>query len=149
MPARPDMRQFLAALACSAVLSTSGSAQRTTLTAVARAFVAVDTPIVALTHVTVIDGTGAPSRDDQTILLRDGRIERVGPTRAVAIPGGAKVLDLAGHTVIPGIVGLHEHTYFGGIRQTAPMNAGAYLYLAMGVTTAMTGTLTNIAWALA
>jgi imidazolonepropionase-like amidohydrolase len=86
----------------------------------------------------VIDGTGAPARDDQTILLRDGRIETVGASAAVAMPVTAKVLDLAGYTVIPGLVGLHEHTYFGGIGSPAPMLHSALLYLSAGVTTAMT-----------
>ena len=57
---------------------------------------------------------------------------------AVAIPAAAKVIDLTGHTVIPGLVGLHEHTYLGGISHPAPMMHSALLYLAAGVTTAMT-----------
>lgn len=132
------MRQYLIALGFSAVISVPGAAQRPTLTAWARSFLAVDTPLVALTHVTVIDGTGAQARDDQTILLRDGRIQSVGASGAVAIPVAAKVLDLAGYTVIPGLVGLHEHTYLGGISHPAPMLQSAMLYLAAGVTTAMT-----------
>jgi imidazolonepropionase-like amidohydrolase len=100
--------------------------------------VTVDTPFVALTHVTLIDGTGAQARKDQTILLRDGKIETVGAASVVAIPRTAKVLDLTGYTVIPGFVGLHEHTYFGGISHPAPMLHSALLYLAAGVTTAMT-----------
>ena len=132
------MRQFLIALGVSAVISSPGAAQRPTLTPWSRSFLAVDTPLVALTHATVIDGTGAPARNDQTVLLRDGRIERVGNSSAVAVPPGAKVLDLTGHTVIPGLVGLHEHTYLGGIDHPAPMLHSAMLYLAAGVTTAMT-----------
>ncbi|HEX5871157.1 MAG TPA: amidohydrolase family protein [Longimicrobium sp.] len=103
-----------------------------------RPFVAVDAPVVALTHVRVVDGTGAPARDDQTVIVRGARIESVGPSAGATIPAGARVLDLRGHTVIPGLVSLHEHTYFGGLRRTVPMNASAYLYLAAGVTTAMT-----------
>src|SRR5215207_8132975 len=103
-----------------------------------RPFVAVDAPVVALTHVRLVDGTGAPARDDQTVVVRGAHIQAVGPTASTPVPRNARVLDLTGHTVIPGLVGLHEHTYFGGVRRTAPMNAGAYLYLAFGVTTAMT-----------
>ena len=132
------MRQYLIALVCSAVISVPCGAQRPPLTAWARSFLAVDTPFIALTHVTLIDGTGAPARHDQTILLRDGRIQRVGASGTVSIPAAAKVLDLAGYTVIPGLVGLHEHTYLGGIGHTAPMLQSAMLYLAAGVTTAMT-----------
>jgi imidazolonepropionase-like amidohydrolase len=132
------MRQYLIALACSAVISAPGAAQRPILTTWARSFLSVDTPLVALTHVTLIDGTGAPTRDDQTILLRDGRIQSVGASGSVAIPPAAKVLNLSGHTVIPGLVALHEHTYLGGISRPAPMMHSAMLYLASGVTTALT-----------
>jgi hypothetical protein len=112
--------------------------ERPVVSAAVRPFVSVDAPVVALTHVRLVDGTGAPARDDQTVVVRGARIQAVGPSASVRVPRGARVLDLSGQTVIPGLVGLHEHTYFGGIGRTAPMNAGAYLYLAMGVTTAMT-----------
>ncbi|MEX2110582.1 MAG: amidohydrolase family protein [Gemmatimonadaceae bacterium] len=131
-------RQYLIALVCSAALSAPAAAQRPVLTTWARSFLTVDTPVIALTNVTLIDGTGAPARNDQTILLRDGRIESVGASARVTIPAAAKVLDLTGHTVIPGLVGLHEHTYLGGISHPAPMMHGALLYLASGVTSAMT-----------
>jgi imidazolonepropionase-like amidohydrolase len=102
-------------------------------------FVAVNAPIVALTHVRVVDGRGTPARDDQTIIVRGDRIDAVGPAASTPVPAGARVLDLNGHTVIPGLVGLHEHTWFGGMRVSTQMSAsGPLLYLAMGVTTAMT-----------
>lgn len=116
-------------------------AQRPTLSAAVRSFVAVDSPIVALTHVRVIDGTGAPARDDQTLIIRDGRIVALGASRSIAIPGGAQVLDLTGKTVIPGLVMVHEHLYY-------PTGPGVYanlaesftrLYLAGGVTSMRTG----------
>ncbi|HMF87075.1 MAG TPA: amidohydrolase family protein [Gemmatimonadaceae bacterium] len=132
------MRQLLFAFTCSALIAVPGAAQRPALAAWTRGFLAVDTPLVALTHVTLIDGTGAPARADQTVVLRDGRIESLGPSGTLAIPASAKVIDLAGYTVIPGLVGLHEHTYFGGISHAAPMMHSALLYLAAGVTTAMT-----------
>jgi imidazolonepropionase-like amidohydrolase len=102
-------------------------------------FVAVDSGLVALTHVRLVDGTGTPARNDHTVILRGDRIEAAGPSAKVAIPPGARALDLRGHTVIPGLVGLHEHTYFGGVRRFTEMRLSApLLYLAMGVTTAMT-----------
>jgi imidazolonepropionase-like amidohydrolase len=101
-------------------------------------FVVVDAPVLALTHVRVVDGTGTPARNDQTVIVSGGRIVAMGPRAGTAVPAGARVLELRGHTVIPGLVSLHEHTYFGGVRQTVPMNVSAYLYLAFGVTTAMT-----------
>jgi hypothetical protein len=103
-----------------------------------RPFVSVSDPVVALRHVRLADGTGAPVLEDHTVLLRDGFIEAVGPASRVTVPADARILDLAGHTMIPGLVSLHEHTYLGGLGNVAPMNAGAYLYLAFGVTTGMT-----------
>lgn len=103
-----------------------------------RPFVSVDAPVVALTHARVVDGTGALAREDQTVIVSGGRIQAVGPSASTPVPDGAQVVDLAGHTVIPGLVSLHEHTYYGGLHRTVPMNASAYLYLAFGVTTAMT-----------
>jgi imidazolonepropionase-like amidohydrolase len=74
-----------------------------------RKFITVDAPVIALTHVKVIDGTGAPALNDQTIILDHGRIRDIGNAATTAAPDGAKVLNLNGYTVIPGLVGMHEH----------------------------------------
>ncbi|MFN2433520.1 MAG: amidohydrolase family protein [Gemmatimonadota bacterium] len=101
--------------------------------------VAVRAPVVALVHVRVIDGTGAAPREDQTVLLRGGRIEAVGPAGEISSPAEAEVLDLAGHTVIPGIVGLHDHTFYTTAQRRAQLSFSApRLYLASGVTTIRT-----------
>jgi imidazolonepropionase-like amidohydrolase len=125
----------LAAILAAAPLSAQA---RPPVASAVQPFVSVDAQTVALTHVRLVDGTGAPARDDQTVVVAGTRIQAVGPSATTAIPAGARVMDLRGHTVIPGLVSLHEHTYFGGLRRTVPMNASAYLYLAAGVTTAMT-----------
>lgn len=57
----------------------------------------------------LIDGTGQPAREDQVIIVRGERIEAVGDAAAVAIPAGARVVDLSGHTVMPGVVDAHAH----------------------------------------
>jgi imidazolonepropionase-like amidohydrolase len=132
------MKACWIALAYSAVLPQLAIAQRPILGEPTRSFLTVDAPLVALTNVTVIDGNGAPARDNQTIVLRDGRIESVGPGVRIVVPASARIVDLKGHTVIPGFVALHEHTYLGGISHPAPMMHSALLYLASGVTTAMT-----------
>ena len=105
----------------------------------ARRYVSVDSPVVALEHVRVVDGTGAAPREDQTIVIRDKRIVSVGPSAGASVPAEAKRMDLAGHTVLPGLVGLHNHTYYTTSNRgsqssfTAPL-----LYLASGVTTIRT-----------
>jgi len=102
--------------------------------------VAVNAPLVALTNVTVIDGTGSVGVAGQTILIEGGRIRAAGPAASIQIPAGAEVHDLAGHTVIPGIVGLHNHSYYtGGNGRAAQLSfSGSRLYLASGVTTIRT-----------
>src|SRR5437868_5667752 len=135
-------RTLISAFASLTLLaSTELRAQRPTVSAAVRSFVAVDTPIVALTHVRVIDGTGAPARGDQTLVIRDGRIVAFGASRSVSIPAGAQVIDLTGKSVIPGLVMVHEHLFY----PTAPGIYGnlaesfTRLYLAGGVTSMRTG----------
>ncbi|MBA3890424.1 MAG: amidohydrolase family protein, partial [Gemmatimonadaceae bacterium] len=76
----------------------------------------------------------------QTIVLRDGRIAAAGPAARVTIPQGARVMDLAGHTVIPGIVGVHNHLFYtaAGGRAVQMSYTGPRLYLGSGVTTIRT-----------
>ena len=52
-------------------------------------FVVVSAPQVALRHVNVIDGTGAMSRPDQTVIFTDGRVTAIGPATATPVPQGA------------------------------------------------------------
>jgi imidazolonepropionase-like amidohydrolase len=102
-------------------------------------FLSVDAPTVALAHVQVVDGTGAPPAHDQTVLISQGKIARVGSSGSIRLPDGAKVLDLSGHTVIPGIVGLHNHTFYTTSIRSVQLNATApLLYLGSGVTTIRT-----------
>ena len=111
-----------------------------TLSPAVQAFVKVNSPVVALTHVRVIDGTGAAAREDQTIIVSKGKIESIGDAAAAKVPSDAQVLDLQGYSVIPGLVGMHDHIVY-------PMGNGIYgemaysfprLYLAGGVTTIRT-----------
>ena len=107
-------------------------------------YVTVNAPTVALTHVRLADGTGSPARSDQTVILNGSRIQTVGPSASTTIPQNAHVIDLSNHTLIPGLVGLHEHTYFGGVKRLTQMSvSGPLLYLAMGVTSAMTAGSTS------
>ena len=77
-----------------------------------RGFVKVDAPVVALTHVRVIDGTGAAAREDQTVMISKGKIESVSDAASANVPKDAQVLDLHGYSVIPGLVGMHDHMFY-------------------------------------
>jgi enamidase len=117
------------------------AAQRPQFSQAVQGFIKVDAPVIALTGARVIDGTGAPAEENQTLVIRDGRIADLGAAGGVKIPEGAVTIDLAGKTVIPGLVMFHEHLYY-------PSGGGVYaqlgasftrLYLAGGVTTMRTG----------
>src|SRR5579864_6932047 len=134
---------FIAAIALAQTQKSSGSAD----------FISADTSVFVLNHTRVIDGTGAPAKEDQTIVVANGKIQSIGPAASVQIPQDAQQLDRSGYTVIPGLVGMHNHLYYtdsyavqvadgkvgepgifiAEIPYTAPR-----LYLAAGVTTMRT-----------
>ena len=117
-------------------------------------FVTVSAPVFVVNHVRVIDGTGAAPQEDQAIVIANGKIQSIGPAATVQVPAGAQQFDRAGYTIIPGLVGMHDHLYYtdsisvqrgadgkigepglyvAEIPYTAPR-----LYLAAGVTTLRT-----------
>jgi imidazolonepropionase-like amidohydrolase len=111
-----------------------------------RPYVAVDAPVVALTNARLVDGTGATAREGQTIIIEGETIRAVGSAAQVQVPQGAQVIDLAGHTVIPGIVGLHDHMYYSSAAGGAmKMMLVSYpkLFLGGGVTTIRTAGSTD------
>jgi imidazolonepropionase-like amidohydrolase len=105
----------------------------------ARSFVDVSAPITAIVHVRVIDGTGASGKEDQTVVIQDGRIRTFGNASSVTPPAGAHIVDGRGRTLIPGLVGMHEHLFYQADEIGVPAQAPfARLYLASGVTTIRT-----------
>jgi imidazolonepropionase-like amidohydrolase len=130
------MQKFLGIALC--LCCWGASAQ--TLSPEVKSFVKVDAPLVVLEHVRVIDGTGAAPREDQTLILSGSKIQSISAADTGNVPKDAKVLDLHGYSVIPGLVGMHDHFFytmgngvFGEMAYSFPR-----LYLAAGVTTIRT-----------
>jgi hypothetical protein len=92
---------------------------------------------IALVNGRVIDGTGAPAWLDWIVLIQGERIVATGPD--VILPPGARVVDLTGQTILPGMFDMHAHLYAYNGRSLVPQfTAYPRLYLAGGVTTIFT-----------
>ena len=111
----------------------------------------VDAPSAVLEHVDVIDGTGGPPQRDRNVSIEGGKIVRISAGADEPTHAGTAVLDLRGRSVLPGIVGMHEHFFcmvrphlqadstFEGPAMFQQMTYSApRMYLAMGVTTLRT-----------
>ncbi len=122
------------------VLPALAAAQGPTLGKAVQEYVTVSSPVVAITNVLVIDGTGTAARPGQTVLIRDGRIAAVGAAKTVKMPTDATIIDGTGKTLIPGIVGMHDHMYYSaaGGYDAQMSYTGPRLYLGSGVTTIRT-----------
>lgn len=125
-------------------LSMYEQAKAQDLSPMTKQFVSVSADTFALTHATVVDGTGKDVKADQTILIIKGRITAIGQSAATTIPPSIKVIDCTGKTVIPGMIMMHEHLFYG--ERVSPQYLGLEmpvsfprLYLAGGVTTMRTG----------
>lgn len=113
-------RQFLATAGAAAAIVTGWP-----LLKPARATAAAGSAVTALTHATVIDTDTGRRLRDQTVLLAGDRITTVGSH--VRIPRGARVIDLTGKYVVPGLADMHVHAL-------ASERVDLPLYLANGVT---------------
>src|SRR5215470_11382533 len=82
------------------------------LSKAAKEYVRVQSPRVILTHVRIIDGTGAPAVDDQNILIEAGKIATIEGGADVPTAANTTVLNLRGYSVMPGIVGMHNHLFY-------------------------------------
>jgi imidazolonepropionase-like amidohydrolase len=112
------------------------------------AYIKEDGPVLVLDHVRVIDGTGAAPQEDMRVLIEGGKIAALQDAKSHSDdPANAKVLDMTGKTVMPGLIGMHEHLFYPlpgrpadglGLYAEAADSAPR-LYLAGGVTTARTG----------
>jgi imidazolonepropionase-like amidohydrolase len=70
---------------------------------------AAEDEVVAIRAGRLIDVVRERVLEDQVIVVEDARIREVGPAQRAEIPAGAKVIDLGGHTVMPGFVDTHTH----------------------------------------
>ncbi|MEO6926581.1 MAG: amidohydrolase family protein [Rhodanobacter sp.] len=127
------------------ILAPTSRAAMPTLSPQVQAYVAHAQPVLAITHVRVIDGNGTGAQENQTVLLRDGRIAAIG--RQVKLPADATVIDGSGQTLMPGLVGMHDHMFYPAPKVNPaakdaiyPEQASSFpkLYLAAGVTTIRT-----------
>jgi imidazolonepropionase-like amidohydrolase len=89
---------------------------------------------LAILHVTVIDATGAPPQPDMTLLVSDQHIVALGPSAAITVPRGAKILDASNKFLIPGLADMHVHLTGAG-EPTGSREFIIPLLLANGITT--------------
>ncbi len=114
-------------------------------------YITLDAPRVVLTHVRVIDGLGNPPQEDRNVVIEGGKIASISAGADVAAAPNQKVLDLKGATVLPGLVGMHDHLFHiarPNLRADGSSEApllvpqmtfsAPRLYLAAGVTTIRT-----------
>jgi imidazolonepropionase-like amidohydrolase len=118
---RDDLKEALPSLQASAAKQRS----------VELGTMSLDIPVVAdqefaLRGARLIDGTGREPIADATVIVRDGRIQSVGPSASTPVPSGLRVIDVSGATIAPGLWDMHAHA-----AQIEWMPA----YLAAGVTT--------------
>jgi len=137
---------ILAAILASASLASSSADDAQTPAALSApspaAVITYRSPVLAITHVRVLDGTGSAPREDQTVVISHGKIARVGAFGRIPVPASAQIIDGRGETLTPGFVGTHDHLYYvsGGplfIMREMPYSFPR-LYLAAGVTTIRT-----------
>ena len=117
------MRSLVPSLLLTASLAFAGAASAAT---------------VALTGATVIDGTGRAPVRDAVVVITDGKITAVGPRASVRPPPGAQRIDLAGKTIVPGLINAHGHVELDAKSAAPPRQQLAdqmALYARYGVTT--------------
>src|SRR6266851_820692 len=88
---------------------------------------------LVLTHVTVIDATGAPPKQDMTLVITGNRISALGTTGKLKIPKAAQAVDARGKFLIPGLWDMHVHV-FNNPSGRPPNNWYFPLFMANGVT---------------
>ena len=106
------MRPVLVFLSALCLLATGSAQQPASLSKEVQKYVRVQAPKVILTHVRILDGTGHAAVEDQNVVLEGGKITAIQPGADVPAPKETAVLVLKGYTVMPGIVGMHNHLFY-------------------------------------
>ncbi|UAY50977.1 amidohydrolase family protein [Ferruginibacter albus] len=135
------MKKLIPIFSCLLIITLHTAAQQ--FTKDVKEYISIDTPVIALLHVKIIDGTGSSAKLDQTIIINKGIIEKVGDAAAVGIPKNCYAIDCTGKTIIPGMVMMHEHFFYTvavpGFFNVAEMPYSfPRMYLASGATTIRT-----------
>lgn len=91
--------------------------------------------LIALTNARIITMNGDQVIEKGNIIIEDNRIKAVGTAKEVAIPPGVKIIDLAGKTIMPGIVDVHAHMHYSNLDITPNRDWAYYTNLAYGITT--------------
>ena len=105
-------RTNVPAITLIAVLLLSTVLRAQTFSPEVRAFIKIPPGTIAITDVKLIDGSGGPAKEHQTVLIENDRITAVGDSKSIPLPPNAVVVNGTGKTVIPGLVMLHEHLYY-------------------------------------
>lgn len=126
------------------VLLFTAVSQAQTFSPEVKAFITTAAGSIAITDVKIIDGTGKPAKEHQTVLLQNDRIIAVGDAKAITLPVNAVIINGTGKTLIPGLIMLHEHLYYTNpLEDFFSLSELSFsfprLYLAAGVTTLRTG----------
>jgi imidazolonepropionase-like amidohydrolase len=143
--------RFLSRVFVLLLASLTVHAQASELSKAVQEFVRSSAGKIVLTHVRIIDGTGAAAIDDQNVVIEGGKIASIQPGADVPAENNTAVLDLHGYTVMPGIVGMHDHLFYivrpnldsrrhfdDPVLVTQMTFSAPRLYLASGVTTMRT-----------
>ncbi len=126
---------FIATQGCAQKQEPTIQASKVDLSDYTQSFVSLDTSKVAFLNVKVLDGTGNPSKDSQTVLIENGIIAAIGNANNIPVEADFYQIDLTDKTIIPGIVGMHNHMR---IPRSAMLSTSPKLYLASGVTVIQT-----------
>ncbi|CAN5743998.1 amidohydrolase family protein [soil metagenome] len=104
------MKKLLAGLSITTLLSIPAFSQKS-FGYETKKYIAYNDSITVFTNALLIDGKGNPAKPGQTVVISKGKIDWIGDDAKASIPTGAKIIDLKGQALMPGLVMTHEHMY--------------------------------------